>query len=224
MKQLLVGCIVILLLANITNAEICITGQANELLKDKIDYTNITSLSLSELHDINATNCNLLIFSYFDEIISLDKLDIYEYTANNYVFWLGNPPYIPCIEKNVVSINVSGMITLNEHCNISEKADNIEIKIIDSLEIQEIGTLYANGKKYPVIFQSNGQNLIYFAYNAIETPDIMNCLINYAANITGENVKSNEKYFETFKTHEDALPLIVILIILFIGGAIVWKS
>jgi len=224
MKQLLFGAMVVLILANTANAEICITGQANKMLEGKISYANITILSLPELDETNTANCDLMIFNYFDEMPQQDQLDIYEYTANNYVFWLGNPPFVPCIEQKAESINVSGMIVLNKYCNIIENITNLEIKITNPMGIQEIGAVYADGKKYPIIFQSNGQNLIYFAYNAVETPDVLNCLIKYAANISGEKVSGNEEYLKISKTNNNILALVVVLLILFAGGAIVWKS
>lgn len=225
----------------------CVAGEPNPLLaRELAKYGGAINVSWADL-DSYKYNCSLIFFTYFSEVPD-EAMKIYEYTDRNYVFWLGAPPPIPCMGSAAGAKNISGAVRLTEYCEITEPAVNLQMQLIRPQKLFRIGVLENENIAYPAILQSNGQKLIYFAYNAAETPGILECLIRSIENGDAEtkrierrdsqenadvwqdaaqkaqNETGSENYPRGIRTVKDALMLACVLAILLFGGYLVWTN
>ncbi len=226
----------------------CVAGDPNPMLtRELAKYGGAINVSWA---DLDSYNCSLIFFTYFNEVPD-EAVKIYEYTDRNYVFWLGAPPPVPCIGPKTGVKNISGAVRLTEYCEIAEAAVNLQMEMISPQKLFRIGVLESENAAYPAILQSNGQKLIYFAYNAAETPGILECLIRSIENGDAEtkrierrdsqenadmwqnttlwqNTAQNEtgygNYPRGIRTGKDAMMLACVLVILLFGGYLVWTN
>ena len=226
--------------AQIVNGSLCLVGEPNPALnKELANYGDVINISLE---DLDSGNCNIIFFTYFNEIPE-EAMMIYDYTEKNYVFWIGKPPPISCINQKVAVHNISGVVRLNEYCKIDEKFTNLQVEIIKPLWISQIGTLKSKNEniEYPAILQSNGQKLVYFTYNVGETPSILECLIESVekgevdrmmGKLAQEGIPTERdmiqndsgSYSIETKSMEEVMALACLLILIFVGSYLIWKN
>ena len=223
----------------------CMIGESNPTLQRELSIYGDVLVNVS-WNDLASENCTLAVVSYFSDYPA-SEIDIYAYADKYYILWMGKLPPMPCTGQRIGTRNISGIIQLSKYCKISKRLDNTVFEVITPSLFFDVATMTDENEdfEYPAILQSNGQKIIYFAYNIGETPGILKCLLEGIesgsvenkrlemqsaqenSGIIAETIKQNMTAHNSYPTKiwtpGDILIFVCILIVLVFGGYLLWK-